>query len=238
MKTMRNKNLNNLILFTFVKNQYKSKTPPKSMKKNFLLIIVLNIYSANAQSHKIDYGMRITDKAQSKVYDAFKNPNSDEQMVFSLFYDDKAMKFQPIENDAISEVDFHINLMCASSELIFFRKFGTDEVTCLPFFEKVKKTAHVKKYKLQWKILNETKTILGKTCKKAVGYYSALSDWDSKGVLFDVEAWFAPSMQPAGGPRCIGDLPGMILELKYISCSFIATKIYDGKFEAVTIPKI
>ena len=208
------------------------------MKKIIILISLLNLNFANAQSHKIDYGMRITDKPQSKVYDAFKNPNSDELMVFSLFYDNKIMKFLPIKDAAINEVDYHLNLIYASSELIFFRKFGTNDVTCLPFFENVKKTAHIKKYKLQWKILNETKTILGKTCKKAVGYYSALSDWDSKGVLFDVEAWFAPSMQPAGGPRCIGDLPGMILELKYISCSFIATKIYDGDFGVIEMPKI
>ncbi|MEL6866808.1 MAG: GLPGLI family protein, partial [Bacteroidota bacterium] len=55
----------------------------------------------------------------------------------------------------------------------------------------------------QWKLLNESKDILGYTCQKAI--YK-----DTEQV---VEAWFTTQIPISNGPRSYGQLPGLILEL-------------------------
>ncbi len=54
-----------------------------------------------------------------------------------------------------------------------------------------------------WKLSNESKTILGYICQKA------MMDHDEHQVV----AWYAPQIPISNGPMQFGQLPGMILEL-------------------------
>lgn len=70
-----------------------------------------------------------------------------------------------------------------------------------------------------WKITKETKKIKGYTCFKALEV-----DAKKKKELLKT-AWFTKEIPFAYGPKEIGGLPGLILELSYGHKSFVAEKI-------------
>jgi GLPGLI family protein len=207
------------------------------MKKVFIFVFIFKATLFFSQSKKIDYGMMINDKSIGRFSESWKNFNSDSQMVFSLIYNDSVMKFMPNAIDDIDDADFHLNLICASTEHIFYKKLNSNRVTCFSYFKKLNEEPHEKTYILKWTIQSETKNILGKTCTKAIGTYTANSIWDAKDVEHNMVAWFAPEVQPSFGPRGIGGLPGAILELKFICCTFKAIKIEENWQETIEMPK-
>ncbi|MFV0139199.1 GLPGLI family protein [Empedobacter falsenii] len=77
--------------------------------------------------------------------------------------------------------------------------------------------------KYTWKISRESKEILGITVKKATTEYK-----DSK-----IEAWFAPSLKPKGGPVFFNGLPGLILELKAVTN--MKDESYEITFKAINL---
>jgi GLPGLI family protein len=72
--------------------------------------------------------------------------------------------------------------------------------------------------KYEWKIMNETRTIAGFECKKAVTRI-----FDSVYVV----AFFTADIIPANGPESFSGLPGMILEIAIprLFTTWIATKV-------------
>lgn len=72
--------------------------------------------------------------------------------------------------------------------------------------------------KVQWKLSNETRTIAGFECRKAVGIIS-----DSVYVV----AFYAEEIPVSGGPESFGGLPGMILGLAVprLYSTWYATKV-------------
>ena len=77
--------------------------------------------------------------------------------------------------------------------------------------------------KYTWTISRESKEILGVKVKKATTEYK-----DSK-----IEAWFAPTLQPKGGPIFFNGLPGLILELKAVTT--MKAESYETTFRAINI---
>ena len=77
--------------------------------------------------------------------------------------------------------------------------------------------------KYTWTISRESKEILGVKVKKATTEYK-----DSK-----IEAWFAPTLQPKGGPIFFNGLPGLILELKAVTT--MKDESYETTFRAINI---
>ena len=74
-----------------------------------------------------------------------------------------------------------------------------------------------------WKISRDSKEILGIKVKKATTEYK-----DSK-----IEAWFASTLQPKGGPIFFNGLPGLILELKAVTN--LKDESYETTFKAINI---
>lgn len=72
--------------------------------------------------------------------------------------------------------------------------------------------------KIDWKLINETKTIGGFICKKA------------QAKIGDdlVEAWYSPDVPTMAGPNIYWGLPGLIVELKSKSCHYIAIEIKEN----------
>ncbi len=71
---------------------------------------------------------------------------------------------------------------------------------------------------IDWKMMNETRTIAGFTCRKAVGKV-----FDSVYVI----AFFTEQITVSGGPESFGGLPGMILGLAIpkLHTTWYATKV-------------
>ena len=71
---------------------------------------------------------------------------------------------------------------------------------------------------IAWKMMNETRTIAGFTCRKAVGKV-----FDSVYII----AFFTEQITVSGGPESFGGLPGMILGLAIpkLHTTWYATKV-------------
>ena len=74
-----------------------------------------------------------------------------------------------------------------------------------------------------WVISRESKVLLGITVKKATTEYK-----NSK-----IEAWFAPAIQPKGGPVFFNGLPGLILELKAVTT--LQDESYETSFKTINL---
>jgi len=82
--------------------------------------------------------------------------------------------------------------------------------------------------KIDWKITDETREILGYTCRRA------------NAVIMDsvyVVAFYAERIPVSGGPESFTGLPGMILQvaLPHDNISWLATKITDAPVSANTL---
>jgi GLPGLI family protein len=67
---------------------------------------------------------------------------------------------------------------------------------------------------ISWKLLDETKTILGYHCKKAAGKTERGSD---------LEAWYTEEIALSSGPETFNGLPGMILQVDINKGEFVIT---------------
>ena len=81
--------------------------------------------------------------------------------------------------------------------------------------------------KVNWKLSGETKEIAGYKCQKATAERDSTT----------MEAWFAPDIPVSSGPRGIGQLPGMILELGIEDgmLTYTATKVEFMKIPAADL---
>jgi GLPGLI family protein len=82
--------------------------------------------------------------------------------------------------------------------------------------------------KIKWKITDETRDILGYTCRRA------------NGLVLDsiyVVAFYTDQIATTGGPEAFTGLPGMILQvaLPHENVSWLATKITDTSVPATTL---
>lgn len=86
-----------------------------------------------------------------------------------------------------------------------------------------------------WKIINETRSILGYTCYKAI---SVLSSDKPTAKTTEIVAWFAPELPFQFGPINTGGLPGLIMRLDYRNFIYIADKVFlDTKETKIQKPK-
>jgi len=80
-----------------------------------------------------------------------------------------------------------------------------------------------------WELTNETETILGYTCYKAIGHLREEKNGNSK--LFPITAWFAPDLPYKGGPTQYVSLPGLILKYETQISIVKAVSIDSGSFK-------
>lgn len=73
---------------------------------------------------------------------------------------------------------------------------------------------------INWKLVDETKTILGYHCKKASGKTERGSD---------VEAWYTEEILLSSGPETFNGLPGMILQVDINKEEFLITAVSVDK---------
>jgi GLPGLI family protein len=80
--------------------------------------------------------------------------------------------------------------------------------------------------KLNWELVDETKTILGYECKKAI--YKETKEIKGVNKEFITEAWYCPKLKYKIGPQDFGGLDGLILEITDKRRKFYCTEILEG----------
>ncbi|MEM0542230.1 GLPGLI family protein [Flavobacterium sp. j3] len=80
--------------------------------------------------------------------------------------------------------------------------------------------------KINWELVDETKTILGYECKKAI--YKETKEIKGENKEFITEAWYCPKLSYKIGPKDFGGLNGLILELTDKRRQFYCTEILEG----------
>ncbi|MBZ9779251.1 GLPGLI family protein [Psychroflexus sp. CAK8W] len=81
---------------------------------------------------------------------------------------------------------------------------------------------------LTWEILNETKTILGFKCFKALPILNPNKP-NIKSSFMPVHVWFAPGLNFKASPSVFGDLPGAVLELENHNSTLRAIEVQETK---------
>lgn len=117
----------------------------------------------------------------------------------------------------IAVSDYYKNFK--KNQLLIEKNIGVENIV-------IKTTLHP----LKWKLINETRKINSLLCKKAISI-------DVKGN--EIIAWYAEDIKIENGPSRYGGLPGVILELKSKSKSFILKEIRKtNTTEEISFPSL
>ena len=195
----------------------------KNIMKNLLVVLLATfvLQVSNAQiregkivyEQKIDVHRRIQDEQMKAMVPQFRTSR------FELnFADDQSMyKMQEAEPD-ITENTGHGNIVMrfGGANTEYYKNFITQK-------QVEKKELGDKDYiiedsihQINWKLVDEKRTILGYDCKKASGKTERGSD---------VEAWYAEGIPVSSGPETFNGLPGMILQVDINKEELVVTAV-------------
>lgn len=96
-----------------------------------------------------------------------------------------------------------------------------------------------KKIITNWEIFDDKKTIAGYECLKA--QCTLGTDYGDGEIIYSypITAWYCPEIKNSIGPKGIGGLPGVILELKQNLITFTATEIeFNAPQKDLSLPKL
>lgn len=110
--------------------------------------------------------------------------------------------------------------------------FSNDDKTFLFVYQDVIVS---KKYKIEWKLLNETKQIDNYICYKAI-YVEKFKNRIGEDRERTITAWYCPELQFPYGPLDFNGLPGLILELEKNGNKYVVKNIQLEK--EMSVPKL
>ena len=169
-----------------------------------------------------------------------KMANEVNRTQLALYFDKESSLFEPIEQLIVGDY----NLDLAKAILIFIDvedAFYYDSKNC-SFYKKrgkehLEHLVKIDPQPLDWKILNQEKTVGGLVYKRASTSFLLNS------VKYGIDAWFCPSIPVQFGPGSFYGLPGLITEVyatsdeAELNYSFILKKIKrNKKIGVVKIP--
>ena len=207
------------------------------MKKNLHIILLciglsFTAYAQKVTKGKITYKVHIQPKGN--LYDKImNNPEYDEAMkerLLEIFNNNREVKaeLEFTETESMYKVKdgsdydakkLNFSRTAAGGDDLFYTNFskGTQ------FYNHEDKVANewllITYNNMKWKVTEETKTILGYLCYKAVEI-----DKEKK-EKFISTVWFTKELPFSIGPKDYGGLPGIILEVKMSNRTFVAEKI-------------
>ena len=201
------------------------------MKKNILVILiafVLNGYSQqdSVNIFQIEYRKMLTIDNTAKTFTNYYELNKFVEYDVSVF--DKISKSEnpnKLVNDTDDDSVSYFTPEGDNVSLVYKnyakRIFYSKHVIAFKYFV-VKDSLQI----FDWKILNETKKILGYTCQ--------LATMDYRGRKY--KAWFTSDL-PIGGPWKFDGLPGMILSLQ-TEKTFLSFEAISIKSNKIKLAKI
>ena len=203
------------------------KPKPIFLKKNIMknlsavLLATFVLQVANAQlkegkivyEQKIDLHRRMQDEQMKAMVPQFRTSK------FELnFADNQSMyKMQEVEPDITENSgNGSIVMRFGGANTEYYKNFLTQK-------QVEKRELADKDYLIEdslrhinWKLMNEIKTILGYHCKKASGKTERGSD---------VEAWYTEEIPVSSGPETFNGLPGMVMQVDINKEEFVITAV-------------
>ncbi len=196
----------------------------------------------SARAISVDYKILLKDREFNKSFDSNTNDFLNESikrkqsllsnLIFNLKSNRRNYNFSYERPMQISENDEY-ELTAAISRAIDGNVIYTnilDSIAYLGGFDigiKIDRKLHT--YDVKWELKNETKTILGKKCYKAIG--KLVEDDLAHSPSYPVTAWYSNELNFFGGPTPFATLPGLILELETNQAIIYAISIETGDFE-------
>ncbi|ASZ12675.1 GLPGLI family protein [Chitinophaga pendula] len=146
---------------------------------------------------------------------------------------------EELPTDPNAGMDAHFTAVGGSEETTY-TNFTTGNITRQQYVFDKAFLIRTKVTPLPWKIAEETKTILGKTCRKAVasrpekkmqmsmrdGKFEPVEITDTAKII----AWFTTDIPVPVAPQIAGQLPGLVLELQVgndVKTTFTAVSLTD-----------
>ena len=207
----------------------------------FLLLPFINL--SYGQNRVIEYKMLLnkSNTMENRMFDAYPKTEENLKLVsLSLVYNKDEMIFYIKKIPKIVQDDIGSSLLITDIQGIYHRKSNSEDM----FIEIEKYGSQenfiVKKKSMTlWNITKEKKMICGYECIKATTTFDVDSDENEvKNRLSPIIAWYCPKLNYSYGPKGIGGLPGVILELEYISLIYTAVKINDkDNNDIISLPK-
>lgn len=184
-----------------------------------------------SQVRTIEYKVISIDTIKENIPDMFldeisKNNKNISKVTHTLLFDENNMKFFTTKPFDLPDNEYDITLIMSDIVGTTYRKRNTNEVfNERQSFDNFKNFITTSKFITNWKITNETKTINGYYCIKATSLLAVDYGDLEQNQLYPITAWFCPDLKYPYGPRGIGGLPGIILELNQNIITFYASKI-------------
>jgi len=188
---------------------FKKKTMEKLFTHLTMIALALLSQLAYAQEGVITYETKVNmHRRLGPDQEAMKNMMPEYRSTKQqLFFNAQESLYKPLEEDedtfSAEGGGMRVNMRMPQSEA-YFNLAASQKVSLMEFMGK--------KYLIEdsvkitpWKFGNETKTILGYTCKQA--YY------EDEARKQTVVAWYTDGIRPALGPEGFASLPGTVLEV-------------------------
>lgn len=195
-----------------------------NLKYLLTLISLFNISFLFAQDlWKIEYEVydKIFFDEKDLVFKAELDKHNSTPKYYSLLFNENHSFFNEIERIDNSQSKSSISMSTIENNIYIDHKLVQYKSEGNYGNKRILIVDNLPKY--SWTISRDSKDILGIKVKKAVTEYK-----DSK-----IEAWFAPALQPKGGPIFFNGLPGLILELK--ATTIMKDESYETIFRAINI---
>lgn len=215
------------------------------MKKILTLSILYFIsFMGFSQNGEITYSLllykvtKIDNNVLKKQFDVIvKNENI---INAKLYFNSSEMKFEIAKPSSLSIDDYENTLRIADNEGVFYKKQSDDLIYKL-IAEKKRYNDIIctRKFFTEWKLYDEKKIIAGYECLKAECTLG--TDYGDGEIIYSypLTAWYCPEIKNSIGPKGIGGLPGMILELNQNLVTFKATKVnLNASKKDISIPKL
>jgi GLPGLI family protein len=199
--------------------------------KSIILLALFNFCLCSSQVKTIEYKAIAVDTIMKDIPDLFKgdilkNNKDVSKVTYTLQFDENNMKFFANKPSELSNDDYDMTLIMADIVGTTYRKSNSSEVFDeRESFGSFKNFIATSKLITNWNITNETKIINGYNCIKATTILNIDYGDNEVSKLYPITAWFCPDIKYSYGPRGIGGLPGLILELNQSIVTFYASKI-------------
>lgn len=212
--------------------------------KSIILFSLIYSWCGFSQIKTIEYKAISVDTISSNIPGQFKDAilknNKDlSNVTYTLQFNDSNMKFFANKPFELSANDYDMTLIMADIVGTTYRSNNSNEVfNERESFGNFKNFIATSKLITEWNITNEKKVIKGYNCIKATSILNIDYGDNDINKLYPITAWFCPDIKYSYGPRGIGGLPGLILELKQNLVTFYVSKIYlDEKPINILMPE-
>ncbi|HRG18980.1 MAG TPA: GLPGLI family protein [Flavobacterium lutivivi] len=201
-------------------------------RKQILFILFFLSLAGFSQNGEITYSLLLNNVSdvsyENDLENELKNTivKNKSTIKAKLFFNNEEMKFEIEKSTDLSINDYENILRITDNEGIFYKKDRSNFIyRFILGNSKYNNVICERKFITNWNFFNEKKIIAGYECLKAQCILG--TDYGDGEIIYSypVTAWYCPEIKNQYGPKGIGCLPGVILELNQNLVTFKASKI-------------